>query len=77
MLGVRGWGRTTGVLALLLRVAEIVERLAGADGVAGPSAAVRVRPRTAAQDDSVGVGRGEDADLSPCPDLFIRQVWPG
>jgi len=35
--------------------------LAGPDGVAGPSAAVRMRPRTFAQDDGVGVGEEKRA----------------
>ena len=41
-----GLGADYGGLALLLRVVESVERLAEANGVAGPSTKVRVKPRT-------------------------------
>jgi hypothetical protein len=60
-----------GGLPLLLRVAESVERLAGVNGVAGLSTAVRMKPRTFAQDDSVRVGECKGTDLSPRPDLFM------
>jgi hypothetical protein len=41
--------------------------LAGADGVAGPSSAVRMKPRTFAQDDRVGVGKKKGRGLKSAP----------